>query len=249
MQAQKVIERLGYTQNEAKVYLAALALGEAHVSDIALRAKLPRTSVQSIVEKLHKDGLMNFYVQRRYKYWVAEDPKRFLASLRNREEALREAMPALSKMRNSQRKKNVPAKVDADATLDVFRLLAESVQQPVLITNELMEIAYVNRSWERLFGYGLHEVRGKHPRMLQSGRTSRTAYDRLRETLLAGKLYQSDEFVDRKKDGSTFHLLTTIFPVSRNGRQYFIQILDDTTERERIDALRTEFTRAFFARK
>ena len=63
MQTQKIIEQLGYTQNEAKVYIAALSLGECHVSDIAGKLKLPPSSVGVIVERLHKDGLMNFYVR------------------------------------------------------------------------------------------------------------------------------------------------------------------------------------------
>src|SRR3989338_10849813 len=102
-QLQKVIEELGYSPNEAKVYLAALVLGEAHVSDIAAKAKMPRTSVQVIVDNLHKDGLMNFYVQRRYKYWVAENPERLLANHKRREEAMRAALQELTAMRRAQR--------------------------------------------------------------------------------------------------------------------------------------------------
>lgn len=248
MHAQKVIERLGYSPSEAKVYLCALALGEAHVSDIAARAKLPRTSVQAIAEKLHKDGLMNFYVQRRYKYWVAEDPKRFLATLKRREAALAEALPALTKLRNSKRKKGKGAD-DTDAAFDVFRMLANATPQAVLIVDDRTEIAYVNRAWERLFGYELHEVRGKHPRMFQSGETPPAVFDRMAEALRAGKLFHSEEIVDRKKDGTPFTLRTSVFPVERDGRRYYIQILDDISEQKRVDELRKEFTKAFFTRE
>src|SRR3989344_8904944 len=105
MQIQKVIEQLGYTLKEAKVYLAALGLGESHISDIAARVKMPRSSVQSIVDGLHKDGLMNFYVQRRYKYWIAENPERLLANHKRREEAMRAAMPELTALRKATRGK------------------------------------------------------------------------------------------------------------------------------------------------
>jgi len=54
MQNQKVLEQLGYSANEAKVYLTSLAMGEAHVSDIAEKAKIPRSTVQVIVERLLK---------------------------------------------------------------------------------------------------------------------------------------------------------------------------------------------------
>lgn len=95
MQIQKVIEQLGFSAKEAKVYLAALHLGESHISDIAAKVNMPRSSVQMIVDTLHKEGLMNFYVMRRYKYWVAESPERLLANLKKREEIMREALPAL----------------------------------------------------------------------------------------------------------------------------------------------------------
>src|SRR3989344_6795067 len=133
-QLRKIIEELGYSPNEAKVYLAALALGEAHVSDIAAKVKLPRTSVQAIVDKLHKDGVMNFYVQRRYKYWVAENPERLLANLTKREEAMRVALPELSAMRSAARGKRRAGM--NDASLGIFRMLADASPQAVLIVNE-----------------------------------------------------------------------------------------------------------------
>ena len=36
MQVQKVIEQLGYTRDEAEVYLTSLRLGESHVFGITL---------------------------------------------------------------------------------------------------------------------------------------------------------------------------------------------------------------------
>lgn len=92
---QKVIERLGYTPNEAKVYLAALGLGECHVSDIAQKIRRPLSSVQAIINRLHKDGLMNFYVRKRYKYWVAENPMRLIESLHAKEDSIRSILPQL----------------------------------------------------------------------------------------------------------------------------------------------------------
>lgn len=99
MHISKVIEQLGYKPNEAKVYLTALKLGECTASDIATKVKLPRTSVQVILEALHADGLMNSYTKRRYKYWVAENPEKFLIALREREAALQVVLPELSAMR------------------------------------------------------------------------------------------------------------------------------------------------------
>src|SRR3989338_9953380 len=132
MQTQKIIEQLGYTAKEAKVYLAALGLGECHISDIAEQVKLPRTSVQVIVDKLHKEGLMNFYVMRRYKYWVAENPERLLTNLKKREEIMREAMPELVAIKKANWSKQSKAK-GQNTAVEIFRMLADGSEQPVLI--------------------------------------------------------------------------------------------------------------------
>lgn len=381
MQTQKVIEQLGYTANEAKVYLAALGLGEAHISDIASKVKMPRSTAQAIVDKLQKDGLMNFYVQRRYKYWVAEKPERLLDQLRKRQEMLQEMLPELSRLKKpsgshkptvkvftgrdeinhilddmintrqhilaiipedsfvelfqgtsnfedftQSRVRNflrfrvlapntptgrslaergnkelreirfLPDRVKIktasfmygdkvalmifnqrqpmavlieDPTIretkvvmfeelwdqsgsdekagvhkeELFRLLADTSQQPVLIANERVEIEYVNETWQKQFGYTLKEVRGQNPRMLQSGKTPREVYTRMWETLRAGKMFQSDEIIDKRKDGTYFHLLTTVFPLKTGNETFYIQMLNDITDRKRAEKVSKQFTR------
>jgi sugar-specific transcriptional regulator TrmB len=127
MQNQKVIELLGYSSNEAKVYLAALTLGESHISDIAEKVKMPRSTVQVIVERLHKDGLMNFYVMRRYKYWVAEDPAQLLEQLKHREELIGEAMPNLIALKLKARKRLHASKQFED--IGPLRNIADGMQR------------------------------------------------------------------------------------------------------------------------
>jgi len=95
MQKQRAIEQLGYKPKEAQVYLAALQLGEAKIAEIADKVKMPRTSVLVIAEKLHRDGLMNYYLKRFCKYWVAESPEKILSKIREEETALEAALPAL----------------------------------------------------------------------------------------------------------------------------------------------------------
>lgn len=245
MQIQKIIERLGYSPNEAKVYLAALALGEAHISDIAVKVKLPRTSTQAIVDKLHKNGLMTFYVQRRYKYWVAEKPERLLIEIKKREEEMREALPALTALRKSRWGK--PSGKDSEESLAIFRMFADSSPQPMLIVNAEPEILYVNSAWEGQFGYTLEEVKGENPRVLQSGETSRDVYVRMWESLKSGRMFQSEEIIDKRKDGTFFTLLTTIIPATHNGHLFYIQILDDASQRGRVDTLRQNLIKEFEA--
>ena len=100
MHIQKVIEQFGYKPKEARAYLTVLYKGECTIADIADETTIPRTSVKVIVDALHKDGLLNYYVKKRYKYWTAESPEKLLARLREREMALRSVLPDLNALRH-----------------------------------------------------------------------------------------------------------------------------------------------------
>lgn len=239
MNVQHAIEQLGYSSKEAKVYLAALSLGECHISDIAEKIHIPRTSVQTIVDKLHVAGLMNFYVMRRYKYWTATNPNRLLQILKQKENLVEEALPKLSSLRRSAVNKK---SLKDSYSLEFFQMLANSASLPVLIVNGEIEIEYVNEAWEKQFGYTLEEVRGQNPRMLKSGKTPEVVYKKMWQALNTEKLFQTDEIIDKRKDGTFFTLLTTIFSVRHNGNMFFIQILDDITEKKRTEELRKKFS-------
>ena len=150
MQTQKVIEGLGYTPNEAKVYLAMLGLGECHVSDIAGKLKMPPSSVQVVVDKLHKNGLVNFYVRKRYKYWVAENPTRLLARLRERQDEVQAILPQLERMRLREQGK---PRVKIFEDVNEIRLLYDDM----LETKQHILGIIPWDDWTRLLGVGFME--------------------------------------------------------------------------------------------
>lgn len=240
MQNQKVIEQLGYSPKEAKVYLASLSLGEAHISDIADKAKIPRSTAQVIVDRLQKDGLMNFYVMRRYKYWVAEKPERLLDMLKQREAIIETALPKLVAIRQES-KKNRSNESLYKESLTLLKTCAETIYQPVLITTGDIEIVYVNSAWQKEFGYALEEVQGQNPRMFKSGKTPVEEYKAMWKALGSDKLFQSDRIIDKRKDGTHLNLLTTIFPVHHGNRRFYIQILSEITEKKEVSTLRQSF--------
>lgn len=100
MHLRSVIQGLGYTPHEVTVYLAALELGGSTATDIANKARLPRTTVNLVIKSLHEKGLMNAFLQRRRKIWAAENPERLLITLRESESALKTIMPELQSLRH-----------------------------------------------------------------------------------------------------------------------------------------------------
>ncbi len=239
MQVQKVIELLGYSAKEAKVYLAVLALGESHVSDIAEMVKLPRTSVQIVLEKLLQDQLVNFYVMRRYKYWTAENPERILSTLIKKENIIRETLPQLISLKKENRSKRYSR--NTAHSFGILKMLADTTNVPVLVTDKDARIMYVNQKWEDLFGYSLEEISGENPKILQSKETPREAYIDMWESLKCEKLFQSDKIIDKKKDGTLFTLLTTILPIRHNKNIFYIQMLTDTTQGAEIHEAKKVF--------
>ena len=145
MPIQKVIEQFGYTPNEAKVYLAALSLGECNISDISAKIKMPRTSAQIIINKLHKDGLMNFYIKRRYRYWTAENPEKLLIRLREKEAALRAVMPELAALRRNTGEK---PRIKVFTGADEIKLILEDI---VAAKHHILGIVAWDK-WIELFG-------------------------------------------------------------------------------------------------
>ncbi len=116
---------LGYSDKEAKVYLASLTLGESRVSDLARKTKIPRTSVQDIVEKLRRNGLVSSYVRKRYTYWVAENPRHLLDVIEARQSAVQTALPALEALHRG--KKNGRPQVKVYSGLEEIRFIFEDI--------------------------------------------------------------------------------------------------------------------------
>lgn len=223
MQYRKVIEQLGYSPKEAKVYITALRLGEALVSDIAKKVGMSRNGVQAIVDKLYTDGLMSFYVGRRYKYWVVQSPERLLANLQKREEMVKTALPALTKMRVQARKK--ASKKHPTHGMSMLRAWADSSAHPMVVTDMDAMILYVNAIWEQQFGYVLDEIYGKSTKLLASGKTPDQVHQAMWQALDTGQLFQTDQVIDKRKDGTHFSMRTTVFRVSHGDSDYFVQLL------------------------
>lgn len=100
MHLRAVIEQLGYSPHEVTVYLAALELGGSTITEIAAKARLPRTTVNLVIRSLQKRGLMNAYLQRRRKIWGAENPEKLMIALKESEAALKVVLPELQSLRH-----------------------------------------------------------------------------------------------------------------------------------------------------
>lgn len=100
MHVRTVLQQLGYSPNEVAVYLATLGLGGSTATDIAAKSKLPRTTVNLVLDGLHKKGLVSAYLQHRRKIWAAESPEKLLIRIKENEAALKIVLPELHSLRH-----------------------------------------------------------------------------------------------------------------------------------------------------
>ncbi len=73
---EQILEEIGFTRNEIKIYLALLKLGASTTGKIIESTGLHRAIVYDTLEKLLKKGIVSFVIQNNRKVFKAYDPER-----------------------------------------------------------------------------------------------------------------------------------------------------------------------------
>ena len=97
MQPERVLEKLGLSPNEIKVYLTLNDHGSTKAGKIAKLAKIDRSSCYNSLKLLIEKGLVSYAIMDNVRWFQATGPKRILDYLREREEDVKEVLPELQK--------------------------------------------------------------------------------------------------------------------------------------------------------
>lgn len=102
----KVLEEIGLSRNEIKIYFALLELDQASATPIVKKSGIPNSKVYPTLEKLIQKGLVSFVVKNRVKYFQASEPENFLDLLEKKEiqisrqkETIKDLIPDIKKRR------------------------------------------------------------------------------------------------------------------------------------------------------
>lgn len=111
---EKLLEKLGLSEKESKVYLAALELGQESVQNIAKKAEVNRPTAYFILERLMELGLVSTLEHGKKTLFVAENPKELESLLEDehrqiesRKNELKESMNQLLAIYNAKEGKPV----------------------------------------------------------------------------------------------------------------------------------------------
>lgn len=100
MAVEQVLQQLGLTEAEARLYMTLLSSGEATASALAKKTATNRTFTYDRLNRLVNLGLASHIVKDRKRYFRAAEPSQFLALLKDREAQLQAVLPQLEQLRS-----------------------------------------------------------------------------------------------------------------------------------------------------
>jgi two-component system sensor histidine kinase/response regulator len=126
--------------------------------------------------------------------------------------------------------RDISERMKSHETIQKLSTALEQSPMAMVITDAESRIEYVNPAFTQSTGYGLGELLGQNPSILQSGQTPREVYVDLWSTLHAGRVWRG-QFVNKKKNGEIFWEQATIAPIRQQGGRLggYVAIKEDVT--------------------
>lgn len=91
----ELIEQLGLTRTEAKIYTVLLDLGSNLAGKISEKSGIHRRSVYDAIERLIEKGLVSYIKRNNRTFYEAVEPQKLLDLIKEKEDNIKELMPEL----------------------------------------------------------------------------------------------------------------------------------------------------------
>ena len=103
MSINNILSNFGLTNNEIKVYLELLSLGNSLAGNIAKKTNIHRRAVYDSLSRLIEKGLVSYSITSRKKYFQAVDPDKLLSIIKEKENEIKSILPELKTRFNSNK--------------------------------------------------------------------------------------------------------------------------------------------------
>ena len=101
----EILQEVGLSLNESKVYEALLDLGESSVQQVSLKAKVHRRNVYDSLKKLEEKGLVSEVFVKGEKRYKAISPTKLIELLKEKEEKINKILPELKAKQEANEEK------------------------------------------------------------------------------------------------------------------------------------------------
>jgi len=113
----QILEELGLTKNEVKVYLALLELGSTPAGKLIKKVGMHRGIVYDLVDLLSNKGLVSYVIKANRKYFEAHDPERLKEYLESKKSDLEQKKDELDKIIPELQLKRALSKEEQEGTI------------------------------------------------------------------------------------------------------------------------------------
>ncbi|MBI2572921.1 helix-turn-helix domain-containing protein [Candidatus Woesearchaeota archaeon] len=95
---QELLQKVGLSLNESRVYEALLLVGESNVNTLSVKSKVHRRNVYDSLHKLIEKGLASETFVKGEKLFKPTDPQRLSEIMKEQEVSLNKSLPAMKKL-------------------------------------------------------------------------------------------------------------------------------------------------------
>lgn len=135
-----ILQNIGFNEKESKVYIALSELGNATVTQIALRSKLKRSITYVILEDLIKKGFASIVPGTKVNLYAAENPQNIFSNFKDRINSFKDALPIFLAIYNkSLYKPKISYYEGKEGVLEIYNKLYK--EKPVYYITSLKNIA------------------------------------------------------------------------------------------------------------
>lgn len=92
----KILEEIGLTKTEIKLYLALLELGQSTTTSVIKKSEVPASKVYEFLNRLIKKGLVSYVIKSNKKYFSASPPESLMSFLKEKKEKISEQEKQIS---------------------------------------------------------------------------------------------------------------------------------------------------------
>lgn len=133
----KTLEFSGLTSNESLVYLTLLQIGPSMAGRISKKSEINRTSTYDVLDSLFKKGLITYTIRSNKKWFECIDPETLLELVKEREEDVRNLLPALQKIyKKPDEKHGVTLYYGTRGVKSVFQMILREAKEVAVMDSE-----------------------------------------------------------------------------------------------------------------
>lgn len=161
----KLLEQSGFTEKEAKVYLALLELGKGDVSDIAKIAELKRSIIYVLLEGLMKRGYASELPNMKINTYQAADPSVILNRLKTTTRNFSEMITFLQTLHNKGKKRpKITYHETKEGIWNVYQEMNQSKEAFFISSYEKINRVFPGaiEEWINLYKRGIIPLKAKH---------------------------------------------------------------------------------------